>query len=100
MSADGRMATEAARLKGEKLPEGKSKTALDTNRPSHGRTKTPAISKNVPYSRKFAVKERVHRVRYPEIVVFTKFSVSLRPRDLYSVQLKLPDWQCRKSRCI
>jgi hypothetical protein len=31
------MATEAARLKEEKLFQGKTKTVLDTNRPSHGR---------------------------------------------------------------
>src|SRR5258707_15780596 len=37
-SADGRMATEAARLKGKKLPRGKKKHQPDTNRPSHGRT--------------------------------------------------------------
>src|SRR5258708_30838700 len=37
-SADGRMATEAARLKG-KIPEREKKqTQLDSNRPSHGRT--------------------------------------------------------------
>src|ERR1700722_9556918 len=37
-SADGRMATEAAWLKGEKAPGRKKQNQLDTNRPSHGRT--------------------------------------------------------------
>jgi hypothetical protein len=36
-SADGRMATEAARLK-QKTSDKKKKNQLDTNRPSHGRT--------------------------------------------------------------
>src|SRR5258705_6132349 len=37
-SADGRMATEAAQLKGKKPTGGKKKNRLDTNRTSHGRT--------------------------------------------------------------
>jgi hypothetical protein len=36
-SADGRMATEAARLK-QKTSDKKKKNQLDTSRPSHGRT--------------------------------------------------------------
>ena len=37
-SADGRMATDAARLKRQNLLRGKRKNRLDTNRPSHGKT--------------------------------------------------------------
>jgi hypothetical protein len=37
-SADGRMATEAARLERKQIPGKKKKNRLDTNRPSHGRT--------------------------------------------------------------
>ena len=44
-SADGRMATEAARLKGEKAPGRKKQNHLDTNRPSHGGTWQAARNK-------------------------------------------------------
>ncbi len=37
-SADGRMATEAARLNGNRFTGGTKKNPLDTNRPSHGRS--------------------------------------------------------------
>jgi hypothetical protein len=37
-SADGRMATVAARLKGKKLTGRKKKNRLDSHRPSHGRS--------------------------------------------------------------
>jgi hypothetical protein len=46
-SADGRMATEAARLK-QKTSDKKKKNQLDTNRPSHGRT-WPIISRRVNF---------------------------------------------------